>query len=286
MAQPKPFSRPTNIQSLLFSKDVFTRGNAIEWAKEHGFKYGDRDEHGHNIRLRQIDPEDITRGTFRTITLTDGIQAVVAVPKRGVTVRKPKRPAKNLAKNPKDNRGRSKRNPSFSDYAANYATKVAVSAGDAVAKGAKKAGKVAAKKALEVLAASQGYKLVKANPGRKNPCPCGGHAGKCKCNPKKTLPQFVLKLTSPVSIHGEIYPVGTLVRMSSKAGTAYVNTNWMCQFLLVRGVKEQILKNSVASDVSYAEFDDLMAEINRRIQAENASKAAKRNPSKLKRGSR
>ena len=67
--------KPMNIQSLIFSKDKFTRDKAVNWAKKHGYKTG-IDETGNSYRMRQTSPGDKTK--FRTISLTEGISAVVA----------------------------------------------------------------------------------------------------------------------------------------------------------------------------------------------------------------
>lgn len=66
------------IQSLLFSKDKFTEEDAIAWAKEHGFKSSDIDETEDSIRIRQDDPDLFEEDSFKTIDLTQGVQAVVA----------------------------------------------------------------------------------------------------------------------------------------------------------------------------------------------------------------
>jgi len=71
----------TEIQSLLFDADLFTVKAAKRWAKEHDFRRGSVDVNPNTIRLRQGDPAGYRRGTFRTITLRSGIQAVIAVPK-------------------------------------------------------------------------------------------------------------------------------------------------------------------------------------------------------------
>jgi hypothetical protein len=69
---------PTVVQTLIFNKEQFpTKESAVDWAKEHDYKYGDVDETEDSWRLRQRDPADFVEGSFRTIELTDGVQAVV-----------------------------------------------------------------------------------------------------------------------------------------------------------------------------------------------------------------
>lgn len=65
----------TKVQTLIFSKDKFTRAQAIAWAKDHDFRADKVDETENSFRLRQRDPAGFQR--LRTISLTDGVQAVV-----------------------------------------------------------------------------------------------------------------------------------------------------------------------------------------------------------------
>lgn len=76
----------SEVQSLVFQRsragvsfgDTFTMERAKHWAHEHGFKrdeWGDADLNPKYIRLRQADPSLFS--DLRTITLTDGVQAVV-----------------------------------------------------------------------------------------------------------------------------------------------------------------------------------------------------------------
>lgn len=65
------------VQTLVFSKDKFSVETVKAWAKEHGFTSDSVDETGEGIRLPQCDPDDFDQETFRTIDLTEGVQAVV-----------------------------------------------------------------------------------------------------------------------------------------------------------------------------------------------------------------
>lgn len=76
------FPRPTEVQSILFAKDAFSLARAKQWAKAHSFRYGLVDETANTWRLRQFAPEQATKGTFRTIRLDDGVQAVIAMPRK------------------------------------------------------------------------------------------------------------------------------------------------------------------------------------------------------------
>jgi hypothetical protein len=77
---PERFARSTEVQSLVFSKEYFTRAQAKEWAEKHGFKYGKVDETDNTYRLRQTDPDNYDKDTFRYKTFKQGIRAVVAMP--------------------------------------------------------------------------------------------------------------------------------------------------------------------------------------------------------------
>jgi hypothetical protein len=75
----------TEVQALLFHKAGFPVGKAKSWAKHHGFHYGRVEKGGeraHMLRLRQNDPDDYVPGSFRTISLADGVEAVIGLPKR------------------------------------------------------------------------------------------------------------------------------------------------------------------------------------------------------------
>jgi hypothetical protein len=73
----------TEVQSLLFDKAAVPVGKAKSWAKHHGFHYGRTEKgEGDMLRLRQRDPSDYVPGSFRTISLTDGVKAVIGLPKR------------------------------------------------------------------------------------------------------------------------------------------------------------------------------------------------------------
>lgn len=71
----------TKVQTLLFSKDVFTKAKAVAWAKKHKKKYG-IDEKPETYRMRQIEPSKFDSKTFRTITFAKGLQAVIGCPKK------------------------------------------------------------------------------------------------------------------------------------------------------------------------------------------------------------
>lgn len=68
----------TEMQTLIFSKERFEkREDAIAWAKDNGFKATKVDETSTSWRLRQREPGEFTRGSFRTIKLSDGITGVI-----------------------------------------------------------------------------------------------------------------------------------------------------------------------------------------------------------------
>ena len=72
----------TEIQTLIFAHEAFKNEDYVKaWAREHDFKYGQVDETETSWRIRQQEPENFLRDSFRTITITDGISAVIACPK-------------------------------------------------------------------------------------------------------------------------------------------------------------------------------------------------------------
>lgn len=82
MSQKEPrFTKPTDIQSLIFDKKKFTVKQAKKWAKDRNFQFGKVDEKPDTIRLRQFDPKKCQKGTFRTIDITNGVKAVICVKK-------------------------------------------------------------------------------------------------------------------------------------------------------------------------------------------------------------
>lgn len=77
------FRHSTEVQTVLFDVSAFTPATAAAWARSHGFRAPAGDVTARYIRLRQREPAAYRAGTFRTITLTDGVLAVVGVPKVG-----------------------------------------------------------------------------------------------------------------------------------------------------------------------------------------------------------
>jgi len=71
-------SRPTTVQTLVFSKERFkTADQAKRWATEHDYHAAKVDETGESFRLRQREPADFDPKSFRTIGLTEGVKAVI-----------------------------------------------------------------------------------------------------------------------------------------------------------------------------------------------------------------
>lgn len=66
------------IQTLIFSKSTFkTSEEAKKWASSHKFKSGNVRETGDSWRLQQRPPEEFDSATFRTVSITDGVTAVM-----------------------------------------------------------------------------------------------------------------------------------------------------------------------------------------------------------------
>ncbi len=81
-AQAPPRNGSSVVQSLIFSKKQFPRrDDATKWARDHEFRADKVDETPNSWRLRQREPGEFSR--FRTITMTEGVQAVIGPLKSG-----------------------------------------------------------------------------------------------------------------------------------------------------------------------------------------------------------
>ena len=67
--------KASEVQTLLFARPAFTEHRARSWARRHGFAHRKTHVTDAKIRIRQADPSQFSE--FRTIALTDGVQAVV-----------------------------------------------------------------------------------------------------------------------------------------------------------------------------------------------------------------
>ncbi len=65
-----------NIQSILFSRDKFSRTQTIEWLKSHNKKHL-LDVKLKHYRARQVEPSRFISSTFRTITISPGVQMII-----------------------------------------------------------------------------------------------------------------------------------------------------------------------------------------------------------------
>ena len=88
-AEPKAVAKqdatPTNVQTLIFSKGNFSESQAVAWATKHDYGADKVDETSDSFRLRQRPPAAFESGSFRTIELTEGVQAVIGKPKNETT---------------------------------------------------------------------------------------------------------------------------------------------------------------------------------------------------------
>lgn len=71
----------TQIQTIIFDKEQFTEKQAKDWAQKNDMLYGYVDEKENTYRIRQREPSNFTGGSFRTINLDKGINAVIGCPK-------------------------------------------------------------------------------------------------------------------------------------------------------------------------------------------------------------
>jgi hypothetical protein len=79
---PKKCPVGTEVQTLIFSADEFEEKEAVAWARKHKFSAAKVDETDSSFRIRQHQPSKYKSGSFRTITLTSGVKAVVGCPRR------------------------------------------------------------------------------------------------------------------------------------------------------------------------------------------------------------
>jgi len=70
-------TKALKIQTIIFDKKFFTLEEARKWIKDHNFQDNGVDETENSYRFRQLDPELFEPDSFRTITLTEGVKAVV-----------------------------------------------------------------------------------------------------------------------------------------------------------------------------------------------------------------
>jgi hypothetical protein len=68
---------PSEVQSVILSKEKYDAETARVWCKEHGFKTGDVEETEDAFVYPQIEMSEFVAGSTRTIEIKDGIQAVV-----------------------------------------------------------------------------------------------------------------------------------------------------------------------------------------------------------------
>jgi len=74
----------TEVQSLVLSKKTFkTKSDASKWVKDHDFRADKVDVTEDSFRFRQFSPGRCKEGSFRTISITTGVKAVICRPKEG-----------------------------------------------------------------------------------------------------------------------------------------------------------------------------------------------------------
>jgi hypothetical protein len=67
----------SKVQSILFRKNCYTKKNAINWLKKHGYKYSKIDETDNFYRARQFPPRKYKK--FKTLTPTPGIRLIIQI---------------------------------------------------------------------------------------------------------------------------------------------------------------------------------------------------------------
>lgn len=70
-------SETKQAQTYIFSKEKFTKAEAIAWAKKHNKWKGTIRETETSYRIRQINPDHFNKESFNIIEITKGVQAVI-----------------------------------------------------------------------------------------------------------------------------------------------------------------------------------------------------------------
>jgi hypothetical protein len=72
----------TKVQSVICAKSKFDSAKkAASWCKSHGFKSSGVDETETSYRFRQFNPTKCQEGSFRTISISEGVSGVICKPK-------------------------------------------------------------------------------------------------------------------------------------------------------------------------------------------------------------
>ena len=83
---PQPNINPvcpvgTQVQSVILSQQFFNQREAASWIRRNGFRLSKIDESANFWRFRQQPPSQFEEGTFRTIRLRPGVEAVIGCPR-------------------------------------------------------------------------------------------------------------------------------------------------------------------------------------------------------------
>lgn len=65
------------IQSIAIRRDKMSKGDAYRWIRDHGYKADKIDVGPHFYRFRQVDPERLRGGRFRTLAFGDIAHATI-----------------------------------------------------------------------------------------------------------------------------------------------------------------------------------------------------------------
>lgn len=71
----------TKIQSVIIDNQFFDRRDAVGWIRRHGFRATKVDATSNSFRFRQVEPDKFENGTFRTIRIRPGVDAVIGCPR-------------------------------------------------------------------------------------------------------------------------------------------------------------------------------------------------------------
>jgi hypothetical protein len=74
---PRPVPSRSEVQTVLFDRRAWSKAAAVAWLRHHGYDAAKVDTTEHYHRFRQHDPHHYVPGSFRTISFSSSVKAVV-----------------------------------------------------------------------------------------------------------------------------------------------------------------------------------------------------------------
>ena len=67
------------VQSVVFKRPEWSKSEAIEWLKHNGYYHDSIDTKPHQLRFRQLNPEDLTDYHYITKPLKNDVSLIIAI---------------------------------------------------------------------------------------------------------------------------------------------------------------------------------------------------------------